>query len=67
MTQVNVGDRVELTGPMVDEPDPIPVGTKGTVTFINELTGLGSRQIAVNWDGGRRLMLSDPPDQFRVL
>ena len=34
---VKAGDRVEMTGIMRDEPSPIPIGTRGTVTETNML------------------------------
>lgn len=48
-----VGDRVRVTGVMANDPDPIPVGTEGTVTGVSEFAG----QIFVAWDNGRRLIL----------
>jgi hypothetical protein len=32
----HIGDRVRITGVM-DDPDPIPVGTEGTVDWVNTL------------------------------
>lgn len=59
----HAGDRVRVTGVMADDPDPIPVGTEGTVTGANADVG----QIYVDWDAepGRRprgliLLTSDP-------
>lgn len=53
------GDRIKLVS-MPYDPDPIPVGTEGTVTFINKLT-IGY-QVVVAWDNNRSLLLSIPPD-----
>lgn len=63
--KVKVGDRIELVS-MTDDPDPIAPGTRGTVDYVNEV-GEDWTQISVNWDNGRRLSLSVPPDRYRVL
>lgn len=55
------GTRVELTGPMHDDPDPIPVGSRGTVT------GGNGSQLFVAWDDGRTLKLLADEDPYRVL
>ncbi len=58
------GDRIRLIQ-MVDDPDPIPAGTVGTVTkihFHRDWT-----QIEVSWKNGRTLMLSTPPDRFEII
>lgn len=55
------GTRVELTGPMHDDPDPIPVGSRGTVT------GGNGSQLFVAWDDGRTLKLLVDEDPYRVL
>jgi len=68
MATLRPGDRIRLIA-MPDDPDPIPVGSTGTVTFVNE-HGSGERtwfQIGVDWDNGRNLMLSVPPDDFALL
>ena len=60
-----VGARVRMTGLMPNDPDPIPVGTEGTVESLYEFSD-GSAQISVAWENGRTLMLlSDDP--FAVL
>jgi hypothetical protein len=53
------GDRVRLVS-MTDDPDPIPAGTTGTV--IGVYPQRGWMQVDVDWDSGRSLMLSIPPD-----
>ena len=53
---VRVGDRVRVTGPMND-PDPIPVGTEGTVDWVGQWVSDYTRQIGVKWDNGRTLIL----------
>ncbi len=59
-----VGDRIRLVN-MVDDPDPIPVGTIGTVTEIHIHSGW--TQIEVSWESGRTLMLVSPPDEFEII
>lgn len=64
MTIPRIGDRIRLIA-MPGDPDPIPVGSTGTVTFVKE-HGSGSRawlQIGVDLDNGRQLMLAVPPDE----
>ena len=54
---------------MPDDPDPIPPGTMGTVTSIKK-HGTGRDawvQVEVDWDNGRKLMLSIPPDRIKIL
>lgn len=61
-----VGDRVRLTGVM-DDPDPIPVGSEGTVDWVNTWTDVLTRQFSVDWDGSsRKLMLLDC-DPYRIV
>lgn len=66
MNEFKHGDRVRLVK-MDDDPDPIPVGTEGTVTFCNPVQmGRDSfTQVSVNWDNGRSLMVVCPPDIIR--
>ena len=62
------GTRIRLVA-MEDDPDPIPVGTKGTIRGSSEHK-FGRdlwHQIDVDWDNGRQLMLVTPPDRFEVL
>ena len=53
------GDRVRLVS-MTDDPDPIPAGTTGTVAGAYPQSDW--TQVDVDWDNGRSLMLSIPPD-----
>jgi len=65
MNSPRPGDRIRLIA-MPDDLDPIPVGSTGTVTFVNG-HGSGERawsQIGVDWDNGRKLMLAVPPDEW---
>jgi hypothetical protein len=53
---VAVGDRLRMTG-LMDDPDPIPVGSEGTVDYVGDWNYELSRQIGVKWDSGRSLLL----------
>jgi len=59
----HVGDRVRVTGAMPDEPNPVPVGAEGTVTWVNTWTNQLTEQFAVDWDNVNSsiyLLGSDP-------
>ncbi len=60
-----IGDRVRITGVM-DDPDPIPVGTEGVVDWLGAWDSELTRQIGVKWQNGRRLILLDT-DPFIVI
>ena len=62
--ELRTGDRIRLLS-MPDDPDPIPVGTHGTVLRIRDLGEWF--QVDVAWDDGRTLMLSLPPDQVEFI
>lgn len=58
------GDRVELVD-MPSDPDPIKVGTKGTVTSVAKL---GNETIyRMNWDDGRSLSLLETEDKWKKI
>lgn len=58
------GDRVRLVS-MIDDPDPIPAGTAGTV--VRPYPQRDWLQLDVAWDNGRSLMLCIPPDRVEHL
>lgn len=59
------GDRIELVS-MPDDPDPIEVGAKGTITWVYTATDfIPYTQVSVDWDNGRRLGVVIPPDEIR--
>lgn len=62
---VAAGDRVQVTG-ILDDPAPLTVGMAGTVCWIGTGTTALTRQIGVEWDDGRCLLLL-PGDPFRVI
>lgn len=54
---------------MAGDPNPIQFGETGTITEISR-HGKGRdawTQIEVDWDCGRGLMLSVPPDRFELV
>ena len=62
------GDRIRLLA-MPDDPDPIPTGEFGTVIGVAR-NGDGKNawhQVEVEWDNGRNLMLTLPPDRIEIL
>lgn len=65
---MKIGDRIELIE-MLDDPNPIPIGTKGTIQSINPVNFGREKftQIDVKWDNGRTLMLSIPPDRVKII
>jgi hypothetical protein len=50
---------------MPEDPDPIPTGSLGTVRAIHPHHRW--TQVEVDWDNGRRLMLSLPADVIEIL
>ncbi len=66
---LRIGNRIRLIE-MSDDPDPIPVGEIGTVIGISHHDDGDDdlwHQIDVQWDNGRALMLTLPPDQIEIL
>ena len=59
-----VEDRIRLIH-MPEDPDPIPPGALGTVCAIHPHHRW--TQVVVDWDNGRRLMLSLPDDLIEIL
>jgi len=60
-----VGDRVRITG-ILDDPDPLPVGTEGTVNWLGQWTSELIQQVGVLWDNGSRLIML-PHDPYIVV
>jgi len=63
---VAVGDRVAVVAGILDDPAPMTAGMTGTVCWVGAWTTELTRQIAVQWDDGRRLVLL-PGDRFRLI
>ena len=59
-----VGDRIRLIR-MPEDPDPIPIGSLGTVRGIHSHHGW--TQVEVEWDNGRHLMLTLPDDVIEII
>ena len=60
---LKAGDRIRLLS--MDDPDPIPAGTTGTVVAVYPQSDW--TQVDVDWDNGRSLMLSIPPDRIEKI
>ena len=58
------GTRVRLIS-MQQDPDPIPVGTLGTVLRVHDHRDWFQAEVA--WDNGRRLMRAMPDDCVEVV
>lgn len=54
------GTRLELM--KMDDPRPVPPGTRGTVQYVDD-----AGQIGMVWDNGSTLALIPGADTFRVL
>lgn len=63
MRSIQTGDRIRLIS-MPDDPDPIPVGSTGTIEAVTE-GPMG--QVMVRWDSGRTLHLIPGVDRFEVI
>jgi hypothetical protein len=59
-----IGDRIRLLA-IADDPAPIPIDMRGVITDVHKHRGW--MQIEVDWEYGRTLMLTVPPDQFAVV
>ncbi len=62
------GDRIRLIA-MSEDPHPVPADSTGTVVGVHQI-GTGRDkwfQVDVDWDNGRTLMLSIPPDEIVLL
>lgn len=60
---LKAGDRIRLVS-MPDDPDPVPAGTEGTVTYTTDLNfrDMQQVQLTVKWDNGRSISCVCPPD-----
>lgn len=57
------GDRVELLA-MPNDPLPVPIGTRGTVTSILNFEGI---TYGMKWDNGSTVNLLDVVDSWKKL
>lgn len=60
------GQRIELLA-MPDDPDPIPVGTRGLILNVTRGFRPGEIVLSVRWDNGRSLNVITPPDRVRLV
>jgi hypothetical protein len=60
-----IGSTIELLE-MPNDPDPIPVGTRGIVVEIRDGCP-GFEQIEVKWENGRTLFLLPGADRWRIV
>lgn len=60
-----VGDRVRIIGEL-DDPDPLPIGTEGTVSWLGQWINELTEQVGVLWDNGSRLIML-PHDPYIVI
>jgi hypothetical protein len=74
MAQYEVGQRVRLTGRMVNPgsswmpvEEGMPVGLEGTIRHVNMDGPREWHQISVSWDNGRSLALIPGKDSFVVI
>jgi hypothetical protein len=64
---LKLNDRIELVC-MPEDPDPVPVGTKGTIERISQDPfSSGNHIYGVKWDNGRTLNVCTACDQVRVI
>ena len=63
-TGLKIGDRIRLVS-MPQDPDPILVGSLGTVVAIHDHHEWA--QVDVDWDNGRSLMLTMPDDCVSIV
>ena len=63
-TRLEKGDRIRLVT-MPSDPDPIPIGSLGTVVDVHEHNDW--TQVEVDWDSGRSLMLVLPTDRVEIV
>ena len=60
-----VGDLIRLTK-MDNDPNPIPLGTKGRITSVSPSFG-SDILISVDWEISRSLSLIWPKDKFDII
>lgn len=65
MPRPDVGDRVRVVGIMKDDPDPLPVGLEGVVTYVSPPGPL--EQYHVDWRPSGRCLSLLPHDPFIIL
>ena len=66
MRDYEIGQVIELVE-MLDDPNPIPAGTRGTIRAITVGFKPHERVISVDWEIPRTLTVITPPDRIRVV
>lgn len=72
MRDVKVGDRIRFIAHEAPDPSPLEPGAEGTVTGVGPVMESREhwdefRQIMVDWDDNRSLILLEPGDNFEVI
>lgn len=68
-----VGKRIRLTGKMINQDstwmpeEDLPIGTEGTIIYINMHGDKKFDQISVKWDNGRSLGILPYKDNYLIL
>ena len=60
------GDRIRLLK-MDNDPNPITIGSEGTVTGLCPSPRKGEIQVQVKWDNGRTLAVLLPEDEVELI
>lgn len=64
--QIKIGQTIELI--KMNDPYPLPPGTKGKITEIKQISHSGEHQVFVDWENGSKLPLLYPDvDEFKVI
>jgi len=66
VTRPQIGDRIRITGQM-DDPNPVPVNTEGTVTWVNTWENVLMEQFSVKWDGGISNLMCIGSDPYEII
>ena len=62
----NIGDIIEITGVLPEDPNPIPIGSRGEVTDVSNV-GTPFEQYRVKWDNNISGLMLLPGDPFKVV
>jgi hypothetical protein len=64
-----IGDTIEMIGMEGEDPNPIPIGTKGVVMDINSnvFQGIPEEHLSISWENGRSLKVLLPHDKIKII
>lgn len=67
--EIRIGDRVRFLRHGEPDPAPLDPGQEGTVNWVSTPSKIfgGKRQVGVDWDNGRTLMLIEGVDDFALI